>query len=109
MKNNLRVSNIVMTGRIPLKSKISQEEANKLIERFDYVCVNEENSPILSKRIKLRERVEFSVHGKEKQPFVSVWHSGAINIVGVVSRQEANKVYEIVLNELKRVCPKKLK
>lgn len=109
IKNNLKISNMVLTGRIPIEGKISNEEANKMIQRFNWMCLNEENSPILSKRIVLREKIKFSVHGKEKQPYVSIWHSGAINIVGVLSRKEANKVYEIVINELKKIFPKKLK
>jgi len=99
----LRISNMVFTGKMPFKRKLKINEGNELIKKYNWFLVNEENSPILSKRIKLREKIELSVHNKEKQPYVSIWYSGAINIVGVISRKEANQVYNIVIKELKKV------
>jgi len=109
MKNNLKISNIVFTGRLPFKRKLKREEIDKLIIKFNWFYINEEISPILSKKIKIREKREFSVQRKEKQPHVSIWSSGAINIVGVVSRKEANQVYDLVIKDLKKVCPENLK
>lgn len=102
MENNLKVSNMVFTGRLPFKRKLKTEETHKLVTNFDYFCVNEECSPIFGKRIKIREKISYSVHHKEKQPYVSIWCSGAIIITGVVSKNEANKIYDIVISELKK-------
>ena len=104
MKNNLRISNIVFTGKMPFKKKYNEEEKKRLCERAGYIVVNEENSPILSKSVPIRNKEELSVHGKVKQPYVSIWFSGAINIVGVISVKEANKVYEIVMKDIKKYC-----
>lgn len=105
----LYISNMVVTGKILLNKLISVEEGNKLINKYGFMWINEEYSPILSKRIELRKEKKLSVHGKIKQPYVSIWTSGAINIVGVKSMKEAKQVYDIVLSDLKKVCPKKLK
>ena len=104
MKNNLRISNIVFTGRMPFKRKLKVSEGNKLIYNLNWRWINEEVSPILVRKVKIRKNIKKSVHGKEKQPYVSIWCSGAINIVGVVSRKEANEVYDIVINDLKKSC-----
>jgi len=105
----LYISNMVVTGKISLNRLISVEEGNKLINNFGWMWINEERSPILSKTIQLRKEQVLSVHKKIKQPYVSIWTSGAINIVGVKSMKEAKQVYEIVLKDLKKICPKKLK
>lgn len=68
IKNNLRISNMVMTGRMPFRRKLSLEEYNRFIERFNWISVNDECSPILSKRVPIRNKIEKSIHGKEKQP-----------------------------------------
>ncbi len=105
----LYVSNMVVTGKIKLNRLISVKEGNKLVNDFGYMWVNEEVSPILSKSLKgFRKEERMSVHNKIKQPYVSIWTSGAINIVGVKSMKEAKQVYEIVISELKKVCKKKL-
>ncbi len=104
----LYISNMVVTGKILLNKLISVEEGNKLISNFGWMWINEEYSPIISKTIQLRKEKKLSVHKKIKQPYVSIWTSGAINIVGVVSMKEAKQIYEIVLKDLKKVCPKKL-
>ena len=104
----LYVSNMVVTGKILLNKLMSVDEGNELIEKYGWMWINEEYSPILSKRIELRKEQKLSVQGKIKQPYVSIWTSGAINIVGVRSMKEAKQVYEIVLKDLKKICPKKL-
>lgn len=104
----LYVSNMVVTGKIKLNRLISVDEGNKLVNLFNWMWINEECSPILSKTIRLRKEERISVQNKIKQPYVSIWTSGAINIVGVISMKEAKQVYEIVLKDLRKVCPKKL-
>ena len=109
MKNNLRITNMVFTGKLPFKHKLREIEKHRLVMKADFMVVNEEISPILSKRVRIRKKIEVSVHGKEKQPYVSIWSSGAINIVGVRSRPEANKVYDLVLKDIKKLSPRVLK
>ena len=99
---------MVVTGKIGLNKLISVEEGNKLINNFGWMWINEECSPIIAKTIQLRKENNLSTHHKIKQPYVSIWTSGAINIVGVVSMKEAKQVYNLVLNDLKRVIPKKI-
>ena len=43
------------------------------------------------------------MHNRTKTICISVWPSGAINIVGLRSLQEGKKVYGIVVDELKRI------
>lgn len=107
--NNLRISNIVFTGKMPFTYKLKHEEVKRLILEAGYFGVNEEISPIFSKRVKIRDKIKLSVQGKEKQPYVSIWTSGAINIVGVINRKEANQVYDIVLKDIKKYCKRVLK
>ena len=105
----LYISNMVVTGKIKLNKLISTEQGNTLMRKFGWMWINEECSPILSKTIQLRKDNKMSIHHKIKQPYVSIWTSGAINIVGVTSMKEAKKVYDLVLKDLKKVCPAKLK
>ncbi|MFQ5531664.1 MAG: hypothetical protein ACE5ES_03560, partial [Candidatus Nanoarchaeia archaeon] len=63
-------------------------------------------SPILQKRIFKEGK---SVHHKQKCICVSLWTSGAINIVGAVSRKEGNQGYDLAVNDLKKVCRSVLK
>ncbi len=101
MKNNLKIVNMVLTTRLPFSRKLNIKDIKKLINKFGYMGVNEECSPIYCKRVKIREKIELSIHKKEKQPYVSLWCSGALIIVGVRSKKEASQVYDIVINELK--------
>ena len=87
MERNLKVSNVVVTGKIPLKKQLDYK---KIIQksRWLWQINNEEMSPILSVRfIKKGD----NVHKKRKSAYVSIRHSGAINIVGVLSMKEALK------------------
>jgi len=102
MKNNLRVSNMVMTGRIPFKRKLKLDETNKLIQRLNWIIINEECSPILQKKI-LRGETKLSVHHKEKGMLLCLWASGAVNITGIITRKEGNKGYEKIISDLRKV------
>jgi len=109
MKNKLRITNMIFSGRMPFKRKLKTEEGDKLVFRFNWQWINEEISPIISKRMKIRKIKKLNVHGKIKQPYVSIWCSGAINIVGVVNRKEANQVYDLVIKDLKKISRTLLK
>lgn len=109
MKNNLKVSNICMHGRLPFKRKLTHEEANKLIQSGQWICNNEENSPLLQRRFNVREKAEYSVHNKLKQPHVSLTHTGAIIIVGLKTIKEGYHVYDLVVKEIKKISRSLLK
>lgn len=111
MKNNLKISNIVMSGRIPINRRLSVEDYEKLINNFNWNVVEcGENMPSrYSKKFFIRDKKEMSVHNREKAPYVTLFHLGGIIIVGLKSKKEGNIVYDLVIKELKKVCPKKLK
>jgi hypothetical protein len=104
---DLYVSNMIVTGQIKLKHMFTINEGNKLMNKFNYMWFNEEISPVLSKVVEIRKNPEIK-RGKPKQPYVSLWANGKINIVGVLSLKEANQVYDIVLSEVKKTFPKKV-
>ena len=101
MNPNLRVTNMVVSGKIPTKKKL---DYGFIIERskFLWLLRNEDMSPILSVRFE-RESKEKNVHKKTKSVYISLWPSGAINLVGVRSLQEAKKFYEKITKELLRI------
>jgi len=104
MKNNLKVSNMIMSGRIPVKRKFKIEEVNKLINRLNWFLPREDNI-MFSKQFKYRKKVELNVHKQQKNPYVSIWYSGAIVIVGLRSKKEGNEIYDLVIKDLKQICP----
>jgi TATA-box binding protein (TBP) (component of TFIID and TFIIIB) len=110
MKNNLKISNIVMSGKIPLKERISVKEFDLLINKFNWmeISMGENYGARFSKKFLIRDKQEISVHHKEKGPYCTIFAPGGIIIVGLKDKKEANKVYDLVLNDLKKVCPKKL-
>lgn len=95
--DKLKVSNMIITGRICFNRKLSLDEINKLIEEFNWASINELN-PLLSKNFPINNH----------NPFVSLNVSGSIYMSGIKSINEAKKIREQVLNELKEVCPKVL-
>ncbi len=107
MKNNLRISNMIFTGRIWEGVKLNPKEVRRLIQngKLDWMIVNEEISPMISAHIP-RPKKEIGVRGKLKCFYVTIWTSGFINIVGVRSRKEADFVYSKVLRDLKKLCPR---
>lgn len=109
MKNNLRISNIVMTGKLPFKRKLKESETNKLCLKGDYIVINEDNSPIFMKRMPIRKVKELSVHNKEKGVTCFIWTSGAINITGAITIEEGNKGYELVMKDIRKYCKGVLK
>ena len=113
MENNLKICNIVMSGRIPLIEgrRISVKDYTKLIMDFEWreISMGENLASRFSKNFYIRKKKEMSVHHKEKAPYVTLFHLGGIIIVGLKSKAEGNFVYDLVMKELKKVCPKKLK
>ncbi len=82
-ENNLRITNMIFTGRIWKGKKLNEEEVKRLIFRgsLNWVMINEDVSPIISAHID-RPKKDLNVHRKQKSFYVSIWTSGAINIVG---------------------------
>lgn len=109
MKNNLRISNMVFTGKMPFKRKMREIETQRLVMKGSYFVINEEVSPIFMKKMCIRKNPELSVHKKLKQPCAFIWTSGSINITGLLNRQEANKVYDLVMKDIKKFCGRVLK
>jgi len=106
MKNNLKVSNLVMSGRLPLKKeRISVKEFDKLILKYDWedVSFGENYAPRFSKKFYIRKKKEFSVHHKEKAPHVTIFALGGIIIVGLKNKKEANIVYDLVIKDIIKV------
>ena len=101
----LRITNIVMSGKLPFKKKLNHKEVTNLIlkGKFHWQLVNEEISPILSAHI---EKEGMTVHHTKKNAHVSIWTSGSINIVGIQSRKEGERLYDKTLKEVKKICPR---
>ena len=106
MKNNLRITNVVCTGRLPkgIIPKGKKHLDNDIIlKKSKYYCQinNEEICPILA--FKFPRENGLTVHHKKKSICVSIWSSGSANIVGVLSLEEAQEYYDKVVNEIKRI------
>ncbi|MFH1327052.1 MAG: hypothetical protein ABIH59_02915 [archaeon] len=104
MTNNLKITNIAVTGKMPFEGKLNEKEINRLIMRGELGWMeNDEKHPMLSAVI----RKENSI--KNKQIYFAIWPTGTINIVGITRKKEAEQIYEIVFNEIKNLCPRVLK
>ena len=96
----LRVSNLVMSGKIPLDHKL---DFGDFISRLDgWFVVNEELSPIVQKRYERQDGTRPRRHHYRRRcsVTVSIWPSGAINIVGLRSVEEGEETRDKVLLEL---------
>lgn len=104
-ENNLRITNMIFTGRMWEEKKLNEEEVKRLIFKgsLNWALINEDTSPIISAHIN-RPKKEIGARGRQKCFYVSIWTSGAINIVGVRSRKEANEVYSKVIKDIKKCC-----
>lgn len=111
MKNNLKISNIVMSGKIPLKRRISTEEFTRLIQKFNWmeVSMGENYGARFSKHFDIRKKPEISVHNTVKQPYCTIFAPGGIIIVGLQNKKEADTIYDQVVKELKAVSRDLLK
>ncbi len=98
MTTNLRITNIVCTGRLPFKVDFQKIMENS---KSDWQVVNEDMCPILQRRFLRGGINNLNVHKKRKGICVSIWCSGAINIVGALSLEEAQKCYDKVISEIK--------
>ena len=96
----LRVSNVVMTGKIPIDHKFNFAD---FITGLDgWFIINEELSPIAQKQYERHDgTTSRRYHNRRKcRISVSIWPSGAINIVGLRTTQEGEETLKKVINEL---------
>ena len=109
MKNNLRTVNVIVSGRIPLKENLSIKDYKKLVDRFNWNFFETNvGTPRYSKRFYIRDKEEISVRHQKKAPYVTLFHKGGIIMVGLKNKKEADIIYDLIINELKKVCPMKL-
>jgi hypothetical protein len=106
MTNNLKITNMTLTGSMPFDYKLNEKEINKLVLEGELRWINMEKPMLLSIEIK---KEGINAHGKEKRVHVSVWPTGSITIVGATKKKEAEEIYEKVLYEIKKLCPRVLK
>jgi len=92
----LRITNMVLTGKLPF----SEIDICKVIKKskFCWIILREDISPILQTRI---EKPGLTSTGKKKCAAISLFRSGTINIVGVISKGEADKYYDMIVRDLK--------
>lgn len=82
---------MVCTGKLP--KTILPINFREIVKSSKYYCVvnNEDCSPILA----------FTFPRENgKKICVSIWTSGSVNIVGVLSLNEAKKYYDVVVTEI---------
>ena len=103
MNNNLKISNIVFTGRMPFKHKLTFEEETNLIKKSNlkWQLINDEVSPIIRRFV---EKKGLSIRKRKKNAHISIWTSGAIVITGVTSRKEAVGYYNETIKDLNKLC-----
>lgn len=100
MKNNLRIVNMIVSGKIPLKKRMTTKNQSDMIMRCDWFSPREDMI-MISKQFNYRKKKILNVHKKQKNPYVTIWCSGAIVIVGLKNRKEANDIYDLVIKNLK--------
>ncbi len=106
MKNNLKIVNLIVSGKIPIKKRFTNNQVADLINKCGWFSPREDNI-LFSKQFDYR-KPQMNVHKKQKNPYVTIWFSGAIVIVGLRSKKEANDIYDLVINDLNKI-KKKLK
>lgn len=108
MEDNLKVVNMMVSGKIPLTSKMKFEEIDKLIEKgnLKWRMGDDEKRPILSFNI---EKEGLNSHGENRIAHISMWPTGNISITGITKEEEADEIYNEVLKEIKKICPRVMK
>jgi len=102
MKNNLEIKNIVMFGKFKLKRRISTEDQNRLINKCNWFGPREDNL-LISKVYEIRNIGEKNVHNRQKNPYVTLWCSGSIGIVGLKTTKEGDLIWDLVVKDLKKI------
>lgn len=101
----MKVSNIVLTGKMPFKHFLRSNEMVKILEKstLNWDIVNQDSSPMLIVRFKKNGLNKLK---KVKQSCLSIWHSGNMMIAGVETIAEGKRNCLRVLNDLKKIIPR---
>ena len=101
MKDNFKIVNMIVSGKIGINKRISSKDQSKLINDFGWHLPREDNI-MVSKQFEYRKDGILNVHKKQKNPFVTIWCSGSFVIVGLKSKKEARDIYELLIKDLKK-------
>ena len=101
MKNRLRISNLIATGRLPTNNKINFDNIIKNSKYLWAIPTPENSTPICSVRFNRGDGM--NVNKKKKTIYISLWTSGAINICGLKSLKEGKKYFDLIVEELQRI------
>ncbi len=101
MKDNFEVVNMIVSGKVNLKKRISRKDQSNMIMKCGWHLPREDEI-MISKQFDYRKKIELNVHKKKKDPFVTIWCSGAFVIVGLRSKKEARDIYDLLIKDLKK-------
>lgn len=95
----IKISNMVVTGKFLFKKFLCFEEIEKLIDKsyFGWDIVNQETTPQLSTYI-IRE--------DQTKIYFQLWHTGKFYMTGLQSEKEVKIYFREILKELKKLVPK---
>lgn len=101
----LKITNMVMNGKIPFERNLKFNEIDKILEEgsLNWSIVNQESSPMLIARIDLDG---FNKMNKQRIATITLWHSGSFNLAGVNKRKEARECCQKILKELNKLVPR---
>jgi len=98
LKIPLRVTNLVMTGKLPIQHKL---DFRRFINDLDeWYIVNDEKVPIAQKHFERNDGTRSIRRGRKCNITVSIWNNGSINIVGLRSTKEGEKTLDKIVKEL---------
>jgi len=101
--DNFKVVNMIVSGKIDLKKRMSRQNQVDMIMRGDWFCPREDNI-MISKQFNYRKAGKLNVHKKQKNPYVTIWCSGSFVIVGLKNKKEARDIYNLIIKDLKKYC-----
>ena len=93
---------MIVSGKIPIKKRFTIKQVDKLILDCGWFLPREKII-MFSKQFNYWKTGILNVHKKQKNPYVTVWFSGAIVIVGLKSKKEANDIYDLVIKDLNKI------
>ena len=86
-----------MSGRLPLKKRLSSEDVERLIMKGDWMSINEK-APCLKRYVELED--------SSRNICVLLQVSGGMNITGLKKIVEGGRVYDLVFKEIHKLLPK---
>lgn len=101
LKIPLRVTNIVMTGKLPIDHKL---DFRKFIASLDgWQVINEHMSPIVQKSYIRNDGTIARRTNRKSRVSVAIWTSGALNITGLRSLEEGREILNKAVKEMQMV------